>query len=303
MRDFDHLRNAAANMLRVNLNIRSRERVAFVVDVPAQADWERLPVEKLEAVLDRARMTRAIYQMMREEFPTSQIDLICFEQTGQSGSEPDDSTARRFLGYDVLVMMTTHSLSHTRAREEACRHGARVASMPEVDAAMFSPEGPIAADYEQIIRETERFAEILTRGNHVRITTPHGTDLSFQISGREGHMDTGILHNPGDFGNLPGGEAYIAPLEGTAEGVLVVPAGWYPGLNETMKLTFHDGFVTSLTGGGEIGEQFRTWFAFSEDQLRHRRNCAELGIGTNPKARRAAISTPPIRWNWVGMPS
>lgn len=286
MKEFDLLRNAAANMLRVNLNLRPGERVAFVADVPAPADWERLPVEQLESLLNRACMTRAIYQMMREEFPVCQMDLIVYEQTGQSGREPDESTAQRFLGYDVLVMMTTHSLSHTRAREEACRRGARVASMPEVDAAMFSPEGPMAADYDLITRETQILAEILTRGSQVRITTPHGTDLSFQITGREGRRDTGILHHPGDFGNLPGGEAYIAPLEGTAEGVLVVPAGWYPGLKETMKLTFQGGFVTLLEGGGEIGEQFRTRFAFSEDSLRHRRNCAELGIGTNPNARR-----------------
>ena len=286
MSEFDHLRVAAVKMLRVNLNLLVGERAAFVADVPAAADWENLPVEKLDALIQRARMTRAIFQMMREEFEGCAMDLICFAQTGQSGREPDEVTARRFLNYDVLVMMTTHSLSHTRARENACRKGARVASMPEVDEAMFAPDGPMAVDYEQIARETQILAETLTYGQQARIITPHGTDLSFSIAGRLGRSDTGLLHTAGAFGNLPGGEAYIAPLEGTAEGTLVVPPGWYPGLRETMTLTFHGGYVTSLEGGGAVGDQFRTWFAFEEDNLRHRRNCAELGIGANPNAKR-----------------
>jgi len=286
MIEFAHLRPAALNMLRVNLNVQLAERVAFVADVPVPADWENLPVEKLEAMLRRARMTRAIFEMVRAELSDCTVDLICFEQTGQSGREPDDLTARRFLNYDVLVMMTTHSLSHTNARQNACRNGARVASMPEVDEAMFAPDGPLAADYVQITRETQRLAELLTRGQQVRITTPHGTDVSFSIAGREGRSDTGLLHRPGDFGNLPGGEAYIAPVEGTAQGRLVVPGGWYPGLAEDMILTFSGGFVTSLEGGGVVGEQFLQWFAFGDESLRHRRNCAELGIGTNPNARR-----------------
>lgn len=286
MKEFEHLRQAAINMLNVNLGAREGERVAFVTDVPTPGDWETLPGEVLEDMLNRARMTRAIYQMMCEAFPTLALDLICFEQTGQSGREPDEATARRFLNYDVLVLMTTHSLSHTRARENACQRGARVASMPGVDAAMFAPDGPMATDYLQVQRESLALAEILTRGHTVRITTPYGTDLSFSIEGRKGMGDTGLLLESGAFGNLPGGEAYIAPVEGTAEGLLVVPAGWYPGLKENMRLTFHAGHVISVEGGGEVGEYFRELFDFSNADRSHRRNCAELGIGTNPNAKR-----------------
>lgn len=138
----------------------------------------------------------------------------------------------------------------------------------------------------QFDQRVHGFLGLLSLGSRVRITTPHGTDVSFSIAGREGRSDTGLLHTRGAFGNLPGGEAYIAPVEGTAQGRLVVPAGWYPGLVENMILTFSGGFVTSLDGGGVVGKQFREWFAFGDDSLRHRRNCAELGIGTNPNASR-----------------
>lgn len=45
--------------------------------------------------------------------------------------------------------------------------------------------------------------------------------------------------------------------------------------------------MVSVLGGGAIGEQFRQAFHFGDDSYRHRRNCAELGIGTNPNAKRA----------------
>ena len=48
------------------------------------------------------------------------------------------------------------------------------------------------------------------------------SDFSFSIEGREGIVDAGELSGKGAFGNLPCGEGFIAPVEGTAEGVLVV---------------------------------------------------------------------------------
>ncbi len=284
--EFDELRAAAANMLKVNIGLKDNERVAFVSDVPTQQDWEELPFSRLKDMTRRSLMVTRFYEMMKTEYPKNFFGLICYPQLGQNGREPDEVTAQRILGYDVLILMTTYSLSHTNARENASQQGARVASMPEVEASMFAEGGPMAADYQAISQETYELAGMLTEGNQVRITTPFGTDLSFSISGRKGGPDTGLLHATGEFGNLPGGEAYVAPLEGTAEGILVVPAGWYPGLMQDMTLTFKNGYVSALSGGGEIGKKFEALFAFNDESLKHRRNCAELGIGTNPNASR-----------------
>jgi aminopeptidase len=286
MMDFEELRSAAASMLQVNMSLRKGERVAFFSDVPAVEDWENLPEIKLFEMTRRAMLTRSFFEMMKTDFPECRFDYICFHQLGQHGKEPDDHTAHRLLGYDVLILMTTFSLSHTHAREKASRQGARVASMPEVESSMFAAGGPMAADYTAISRETQQWTELLSRGQQVRVTTPFGTDLSFSISGRQGGADTGLLHAVGEFGNLPGGEAYIAPVEGTAQGRLVVPPNWYPHLKEEMTLTFNNGYVTALDGGGQIGDHFRQLFDFGNDGVKHRRNCAELGIGTNPNASR-----------------
>lgn len=77
--------------------------------------------------------------------------------------------------------------------------------------------------------------------------------ICYSIKGRDDGPDTGIYDARGEWGNLPGGEAYVAPVAGTANGKLVVPRGWYPGLNEDMMLEFKDGYVVSLQGGGQAG--------------------------------------------------
>jgi len=110
--------------------------------------------------------------------------------------------------------------------------------------------------------------------------------LRFSIEGRPGDTDNGLFGKKGDWGNLPAGEAFVAPIEGSAEGVLVTPKGWYPDLKQDMKFIFENGYVISVEGGGGVGEHFKEIFDFSNDAVKHRRNCAELGIGTNSRAKR-----------------
>jgi leucyl aminopeptidase (aminopeptidase T) len=190
---------------------------------------------------------------------------------------------------DVLLCLTEHSLSQTDARQAASQAGVRIASMPGFTHEMFNPGGPMTVDYHQISVDCKKFAGLLSNASDAVVRTHSGTDLSFSLQGRPGQVDDGLYGDGPEFwGNLPAGEAYVIPLEGTGEGRLVVPAGWYPELKEEMILTFIDGRVVNLQGGGDVGEHFTQLLTFSsEDEIfRGRRNLAELGIGTNPNAQR-----------------
>jgi leucyl aminopeptidase (aminopeptidase T) len=121
----------------------------------------------------------------------------------------------------------------------------------------------------------------------VHITTPLGTDLTFSIAGRDVKEDTGLIHQPGEFGNLPAGECFVAPLEDSAQGVLVADKS-FPELvvKQPVRMTFEKGRVVAVEGGAEAEELLRR-IAYGEQQ-EYGANCrviAELGIGTNPKAR------------------
>jgi leucyl aminopeptidase (aminopeptidase T) len=103
------------------------------------------------------------------------------------------------------------------------------------------------------------------------------------IDERDGHADTGLNHNPGDFSNLPAGEGYIAPLEEKSEGVIVINgsmAGVGKLEDEEIIITVKEGFATEIRGGKAAEKLLSIMQPFGKLAF----NVAELGIGTNDKA-------------------
>lgn len=181
----------------------------------------------------------------------------------------------------AVVALTNYSTSHTTFRSlltEVC--GARYASMPLFDLAMM--QGPMSVDYKRMGRSTRKVASMLSKADSVRIKTPEGTDITLSLRGRKAHADTGLLHKPGSFGNLPAGEAYVAPLEGTAEGRLVLL--WAPTRKLASPVTVHveSGMAVRVEGKEEYAAALDAALSKRADN----RNVAELGIGTNPLASR-----------------
>lgn len=283
--NMDDIKLSVINMLKVNMNLKDKESILIVSDIPKPEEWQ-LPYNKICEFATRSLMARKVYDIVRENFIENRVDYIVYDSLGQNGVEPPEEVAEKLKNYDVILMINTYSLSHTNAREKASKAGARIASMPGLEYEMLKEDGALAADYYAIKKETEQLANLLTKAKRARVVTDNGTDIEFSIEGRYGGADTGIIANKGEWGNLPGGEAFIAPVEGTATGRLVVPAGWYFDLNEDMILDFKNGYVVSIHGGGKVGEELRNLCRFGDDRYLHRRNCAELGIGTNPKAKR-----------------
>jgi aminopeptidase len=278
------------DMLHVNMGLKPGESLLVVTDTPRAEDWQSENLPKLGAMLERAVLARLVAEVGREGYPDCPVAFWPFPATGRHGAELDAATAARLQEVDVVVAITSYSLSHTNAREGATRAGARVASMPEFEARMFEPGGPMAANYHKIAADCQAFADLLTAAKEAIVRAPHGTDLGFSLEGRPGHADHGLYGTaPGVWGNLPAGETFVIPLEGTAEGTLVAPAGWYPYLIEDMNFRFEKGVVVELTGGGAVGDKFRGLLKLSDGdpQYQARRNLAELGIGTNPNARKS----------------
>ena len=114
---------------------------------------------------------------------------------------------------DVVLAPTVQSLSHTAARKAASEAGARIATLPGVTEEMLARV--MSADMEGLRRKGRAIADALTRGTEAQITCPNGSELRIGLEGREAIPDDGDLTEPGAFGNLPCGEGFIAPLEGT----------------------------------------------------------------------------------------
>lgn len=161
---------------------------------------------------------RTIGYAFFEEAKKMESEAIFVEivERREQGAEPPSAVAQLMKNVDVVVAPTSKSLTHTSARLAASRAGVRIATLPGVTQDMLLRA--IKIDYIKLNKVTRQLAKLLSQAKTARLTCPRGTDLTMNLEGREGRPDTGIIHESGAFSNLPAGEAFIAPVEGTSEG-------------------------------------------------------------------------------------
>jgi leucyl aminopeptidase (aminopeptidase T) len=197
-----------------------------------------------------------------------------------NGEEPPPEVAGLMARADLVLCPTSKSLTHTDARRAASAAGARVATLPGVTEDIMVR--CMNADYARIAERTRRICDLMAATRVVRVTAPAGTDITMPIAGRTPLASSGIFREKGQWGNLPTGEAYLAPLEGLSQGVVVVD-GSMAGVgvtSEPIRIAVQDGFATDITGGREAA----ALRALLDPHGRDGRNVAEFGIGTNDRA-------------------
>ena len=207
------------------------------------------------------------------------VRLVVYPALTRDGEEPPAFVAEAMAEAAVVFAPTTCSLSHTRARSEATRRGARIATLPGVSAATFARALPV--DYAVLRRVGESIAAELNAATVCRLTSPAGTDVTLDLGGRTAEVDDGNLRDGDGFGNLPAGEAFIAPVEGSAEGVVVFDgslANWGL-LDAPVRVRLAEG--RAVSADGDAGRWLLKTLDAGGDSGRV---LAELGIGTNPAA-------------------
>ena len=188
--------------------------------------------------------------------------------------------ARKEAVAEVIIALSNNSTSHTRYRALACDAGSRCASLPHFDPDMF--HSSMTVDWQALAARTARMVEAVNRAEWVHVTCPNGTDMMICKQGRHAEGDDGLLTFAGSFGNLPAGEAYLAPLEGKSHGVMVVEWGSTYKLDEPLRIFVENGRVSRIEGTDPLHAKLEAKFAENANC----RNIAELGIGTNEKASR-----------------
>ncbi len=199
-----------------------------------------------------------------------------------SGEEPPAVVAAAMAASTVTLCSLSRSLYHTEAKGRAQAGGTRGCfnAPHRVDA---WTHGAMTADFEQIRTVAERVATRLRGAGEVRVTSHAGTDVTLRIDGREpkGWL-TGICRNPGEVSAYPGGEVSLPPLEGTAEGTIVIERVMTDlgELSEPVVWTMREGLAVAVEGGADADRLRRLI-----DGVAGATNLAELGIGLNPRAR------------------
>jgi len=180
----------------------------------------------------------------------------------------------------IIIAMSNNSTSHTNYRKLACQAGARFASLPHFDPDMFSSS--MNVNWQALAERTARLVAAINRAEWVNVECPNGTAMHICKRGRIAEGDDGLLTQTGSFGNLPAGEAYLAPLEGESHGRMVIEWGPTRKLDNPLTLTIAEGRVQRIDGDDPLRAVLEARFAGNEAC----RNLAELGIGTNDKASR-----------------
>jgi aminopeptidase len=203
-----------------------------------------------------------------------------------NGEEPPKEIAELMQKFDVVFCPTAKSLTHTDARRSASANGVRIATFPGITKDVMIRG--MNADYKAISKRTIKLQKILEKGKSVTVTAPAGTDISFDIAGRKVIPSKGLFHAKGESGNLPTGETFLAPVEGTSSGVFVVD-GSMAGLglikNANIKIEVKDGYATNISGG-ILAKKLKNML----DKVgKEARNIAEFGIGTNDSAKLSGV--------------
>lgn len=238
--------------------------------------------EKVLIVTDDLKLEigRALYEESKDM--GAEAVMMVMKPRKVSGQEPPSIVAKAMEDADVIICPTSASLTHTNARINAVKNGARVATMPGITEDMFS-EGAITADYSEVEKLTLKITDLLTAGETVRIVKESCT-LTMSLKGRKGIASTGVYKEPRTSGNLPSGEAYIAPVEGTANGEMIIDGSMVGvgKLDEPLYVRIEDGKLVEIKGkdAGKL-----------QILLENERNSSlgELGIGTNMNAKLCGI--------------
>jgi len=114
----------------------------------------------------------------------------------------------------------------------------------------------LATDSRKLTATGEAVRGMLEKGKEVHITNPNGTDLRMSIAGRPVFVNDGVISDA-DIQKgkafvmkyLPAGEVYLAPVQGSAEGRVVVDHfPWEGGEIRNLTVTVAAGKVTAMTG-------------------------------------------------------
>ncbi len=219
---------------------------------------------------------------------SAEVSMIVMTPRQRAGQEPPKPAAEAMKHADVVLLPVSFSVTHTYAVKEAVANGARLVALTEFTDEMLI-SGGLNADFRELKPVCQNIAAAFGAGDKVRLTSPAGTDLTMDIRGRGGNALYCIV-GPGEFSPVPNVEANVSPLEGTANGRIVVNASIpYLGIGvieEPIYVDVENGFITKIEGGRQADVLRRDLESHND---RNSFNIAELGVGLNPECKLIGI--------------
>jgi leucyl aminopeptidase (aminopeptidase T) len=268
MKNIDIMRGAS-RMVRELAEVQSDESVLVVTDTFSLRFGEAIAAAANEVAKE-----------------VSLVVITTYGYRHRHGQDPAKCICEAIRNADVVFMSTEWSLFHSNARREANKAGVRCISTAQPDDEMYCrtiPESP----FKEAIEVLQRVNGFLIPAEECYIKARGGTDLYLSLKGRT-YVETNNIYatkkNGYVYASPPCVEANIAPVEGSAQGKLVIDAcqASIGLITDPIEVIIKDGVMREIRGGIQA-RNFRSFLENSGEPLLY--HVCELGIGLNPACR------------------
>jgi aminopeptidase len=208
----------------------------------------------------------------------NEIEFTIFQlNTPRKNSSPIPEALNEMKKYEYIISPTKHSTTHCEETTTVVKEGKKVITLPGITKEIFLKIKD--ADFEEIEKLNNKVIEFMKDKKIVHITTPSGTDIKIDITNREwiGNTDT----SKGFVDNIPIGEAFVAPIETKANGIIYI--------DYFSTIIKPEDKAWIKIENGKIVDHSESASEYVELQnVPGGKTIAELGIGTN-KAHKSSI--------------
>lgn len=199
------------------------------------------------------------------------------------GNEPPETVAAAMCEADVIILVPSRAIAHSVAANQALEHGARVVAMAKLSQEELLADG-LRVDFTELAPKVTDVADRFTAAETARLTAANGTDVTFEVEGREGNGLTCTVKESGDFTVAYCAEANVTPVAEGTNGRIIFD-GSIPNLDigrleDAIEVEIENGSVTNIDGGQEARKVEQIWAEYDDPAVRQ---AAELAVGLNPK--------------------
>jgi leucyl aminopeptidase (aminopeptidase T) len=254
---------SAELIVRTLLEVKPGEEVVMIADPETD-------MEMLQAIAGVTQAVGAEYTIAI--MPTRSIDGLKMTKFIEKGLEAADVV----LGMTKASGAGSYSALVSRLRKEK---RIRQLSMVLRDLDIWT-KGGAQADYCEVLKTAKRLLDVWIKGKEIHLTSKKGTNLKAKIGGTPPFIEAGFATSPGETAAFSDGEVSQGPVEGTAEGVVIVdgPIAHIGEHAMPIRLDVKSGRVVKIQGDERASKQLLDIVSKVKDSD----NFAEIGIGVNP---------------------
>jgi 2,5-dihydroxypyridine 5,6-dioxygenase len=267
MDDFTVMQSNARKIINECCNVQENEKVLIITD---------------------ANQPTSIYQaLMSAVSERGGIPVVAIMNPAKPGGDLPEIVNAALQSANVIITPTSTSIYHSEGIRNACigPTQARLLSLSECEERTLI-DGGINADFTNLSYVVDHVAELFTLGKDIKFSTPAGTNITAKIENRKAYANTGLSHKPGQMQGIPTIEVFIAPIENSVEGKIVIDASCSGGIglieDKPIELIVEKGKVTSVSGGKEAKKLEKM---LQESNSTDSYQVAELAVGLNPHCR------------------